>query len=497
MDTFKLREQLVDDYGQLIRSYITIADPTIAQRVEAHLANELLPKPLVQLNPRYRKGARVHSLVQHGLLHRDCAKVFATPAGDPFELYQHQVEAIEKARAGRSYVVTTGTGSGKSLTYIIPIVDHILREGTGKGVRAVIVYPMNALANSQRNELKKFLPDEAGGPVRFERYTGQESDEERQRIIDNPPDILLTNYVMLELLLTRPHERPLIAQASHLDFLVLDELHTYRGRQGADVALLTRRVKDATGRTAIRCIGTSATMADAPTWAAQQRTIAEVASAVFGQPIAPSDVIGETLERTTAPIDAGVPAIKTALSARITRPAPDQPDAFLEDPLARWLEGALGVEQSAEGRLERRIPRCIEGPDGAAAELAEVTGEPADACEAAIRATLLQGHRLTDHRGRSLLAFRLHQFLAKGETVYASPEPPGVRHISLRGQQFVPGEDRKRVLLPLAFCRECGHAYYTVRRERDARHRERVVPRGSAFHEDDEPAGEPGFLTFE
>ena len=96
---------------------------------------------------------------------------------------------------------------------------------------------MNALANSQQEELSKFInaayPEERG-PVRFNRYTGQESDEEREAIIANPPDILLTNYVMLELILTRSIEtKGIVPKARGLQFLVLDELHTYRGRQGA------------------------------------------------------------------------------------------------------------------------------------------------------------------------------------------------------------------------------------------------------------------------
>ena len=107
---------------------------------------------------------------------------------------------------------------------------------------------MNALANSQEQELEKFLkfgyPD-GRGPVTFRRYTGQEDDVERRNIWADPPDILLTNYVMLELILTRTEERPLVKAAHGLRFLVLDELHTYRGRQGADVALLVRRTRDA------------------------------------------------------------------------------------------------------------------------------------------------------------------------------------------------------------------------------------------------------------
>ena len=106
---------------------------------------------------------------------------------------------------------------------------------------------MNALANSQVGELEKFLchgyPD-GQGPVTFARYTGQETRPSANAIIAKPPDILLTNYVMLELMLTRPNERQLIQAAQGLRFLVLDELHTYRGRQGADVAMLVRRVRD-------------------------------------------------------------------------------------------------------------------------------------------------------------------------------------------------------------------------------------------------------------
>jgi ATP-dependent helicase YprA (DUF1998 family) len=139
-------------------------------------------------------------------------------------------------------VLTTGTGSGKSPSYIVPIVDRILRRGSGDGIKAIVIYPMNALANSQAGEARKFLsygyPD-GQGPVTFPRYTGQKDDAERRDIVANPPDILLTNFMMAELILTRVHEQGLVRAAQGLQFLVLDELHTYRGRQGADVALLT------------------------------------------------------------------------------------------------------------------------------------------------------------------------------------------------------------------------------------------------------------------
>ena len=154
-------------------------------------------------------------------------------------------------------MLTTGTGSGKSLAYILPdrrpgAPDRDARAREQR-VRAIIVYPMNALANSQLRELEKFLvtataeaANRSPSPA-----TPARRDERRRRIRDNPPDILLTNYVMLELMLTRPDDRRSPdRQARGTRFLVFDELHTYRGRQGADVALLVRRVREPARRPA-------------------------------------------------------------------------------------------------------------------------------------------------------------------------------------------------------------------------------------------------------
>ena len=151
--------------------------------------------------------------------------------------------------------------------WVIPIIDRILRQkaaGEGKRTRAIVIYPMNALANSQQEELNKYLGNVKGpAPITFARYTGQEDADERRRISEEAPDILLTNFVMLELLMTRQDklDRDVIGNCEGLDFLVLDELHTYRGRQGADVALLVRRVRERLSAQNLLCVGTSATMA--------------------------------------------------------------------------------------------------------------------------------------------------------------------------------------------------------------------------------------------
>jgi ATP-dependent helicase YprA (DUF1998 family) len=259
----------------------------------------LWPDPLIQLNPNFEPGAWIDDLADQEILHPLTTKIFRLdkkdiPYDKPMRLHKHQSDAVTAARTGDNYVLTTGTGSGKSLAYIVPIVDHVLRRGSGRGIQAVIIYPMNALANSQINELDKFLKDgfEGSPPVTYRRYTGQENQEEREEIINHPPDIILTNYVMLELILTRPRERKLVEAMKGLQFLVLDELHTYRGRQGADVAMLVRRVRDLCQNPQLQCVGTSATLAEGGMFSDQQVKIAEVATQLFGAPVKPDRIIG-------------------------------------------------------------------------------------------------------------------------------------------------------------------------------------------------------------
>ena len=500
MEVFDLRNNVVNDYADYVRSFIEIRDPAIKDKVEAELRDGFLwPDPLVQLNPSFEPGALTEQLVAQKRLHPLCQDIFCdkpdlnTNRG-PLRFHHHQVEGFDAAHAGDNYVLTTGTGSGKSLAYIVPIVDHVLRRGSGKGIQAVIVYPMNALANSQRGELEKYLCHGfAEPPVTFARYTGQESEQDRDDIVERPPDILLTNYVMLELILTRTREQKLVRSMSDLRFLVFDELHTYRGRQGADVAMLIRRVRDASATKNLLHIGTSATMAGGGTWAEQQAEVANVASRLFGAEVKPSRIIGETLRRSTRIVsDADTDALAKAVRAGNL---PTELTALRAHPLASWVESQLGLrEEPGSGRLVRCPPRALRGDDSLAADLADLTGEPLAAAELAIRRTLMTGYQVRDEQGRPVFAFRLHQFVSKGESVYASPEAEGERFITLNAQQFVPGSDRAKVLLPLAFCRECGQEYYVVRRVQGGRGPVVYLPRQlrDRFHDDD--AGDAGFL---
>lgn len=499
MDVFSLREQLTRDYSNYASSFIQIRDQRLFDVVHDSLnAGVFWPDPLIQLNPNFESGGTVHELVAQGTLHPECNRIFLKNkqhGGQTLRFHRHQRQAIETARAGHNYILTTGTGSGKSLAYIVPIVDHVLRRGSGRGIQAIIVYPMNALANSQAGELDKFLNEgyaDGQAPVTFARYTGQENEEDRQRIMTHPPDILLTNYVMLELIMTRPRERSLIERAKGLRFLVLDELHTYRGRQGADVALLVRRVRDRleSPEQKLLFVGTSATLAGEGTYDEQRSQVADVGTQIFGSTVLSEHVIGETLRRATK-IALNTAALRAAVAQGENLIAPTGYAEFVAHPLSSWIENSFGLQEK-DGRLVRQEPRSIQS---AAAELSQHTGVDEATCESVTKNWLLAGYRCEPNpdTGFAPFAFRLHQFISPGDTVYSSIEPEDTRYITLQGQRFVPG-DREKVLFPLCFCRECGQEYYTVRITTNTDgERRRVMPRDFRDRLPDEES-EAGYL---
>ena len=512
MDVFDLRGNLVSDYRDYVRSFIKIRDPGIGGFVDGILDGEgFWPEPLLQLNPTFKPGGTIDDLVDEGALHPECARIFRIDKsetdhrGRQLLLHQHQRDAIRKAKEGRSYVLTTGTGSGKSLAYIVPIVDHVLRNGSGRGIQAIVVYPMNALANSQDEELGKFINrgyPEGEARVRFKRFTGQENRDARDAIRADPPDILLTNYMMLELLLTRSEDRELVRAARGLKFLVFDELHTYRGRQGADVAMLIRRCRHAFGND-ILCVGTSATMASGGSSDEQKLEVAKVSKSLFGVAFSPDQVVSETLERATPEIDLAGPPPPVRDAIRDAVASDDAPptgyEAFRSHPLASWIESTFGVRQEAgTSRLLRQVPRRLEGEplDGrpsAAEALSKLVGLDSERCARVLRNWLLQGSNLrrTEASRFPIFAFRLHQFLTRGDTVWASLEPAPHRHLEIAKKAAKPGEPEKP-LFPLVFCRRCGTEYYRVRILKDEQG-DVLLPREDR-RELDSDDGEDGYL---
>lgn len=260
------------DYRRYLKTLLSPGDPAIrAAFHDAIDATDSLSKgPYLQLTPPYAPGASAGELIDEGLLSESFARLNENiPMDRP--LYAHQEQALRKVSNGRNLVVSTGTGSGKTESFLIPIIDSLLREkeqgALGPGVRALLLYPMNALANDQVERLRGILADIP--EITFGRYTGETESEygkavevfkelnpgqplipnellSREQMQETPPNILLTNYAMLEYLLLRPAESSLFdgPQATDWRFIVLDEAHVYAGAQGAEIGMLLRRLKD-------------------------------------------------------------------------------------------------------------------------------------------------------------------------------------------------------------------------------------------------------------
>ena len=468
-DIFEFRNGLVENYKKFSTSFASPRSTDIASKVQAaYDEGRFWPDPLIQINPNYRKGAFIDELARQGNVEPETAQIFQTgkqedpPCPKPIQLYCHQTAALTMVAGDKSFVVTTGTGSGKSLTFFIPIVNRIIREkktDSSPRIRAIIVYPMNALANSQFEEIGKFL--DGSNLVTVKRYTGQESATERTAIKKNPPDILLTNYVMLDLILTRHQEdHEVVEAAQNLEFLVLDELHTYRGRQGADVAMLVRRIRAQLNADNLLCIGTSATMSSVGSTADRQSAVAQVASKIFDADIPAQQVILEELEYATAKISESV--VKAALPARVQSLSQwADLESFRNDPLAVWVEHNLGISRNTEdGKLERAKPVTLHE---AAKKLAEDASCPFEVAESALRTFLVAIYATKWEDNKPPFAFKLHQFISGPGQILTTLESPGKRTVELDAQRFAPdAQSQEKRLFPTYFCRFCGEEYIPV-----------------------------------
>lgn len=226
--------------------------------------------------------------------------------------YRHQEHAWQRLSTrhdAANTLVATGTGSGKTECFLYPVLDHCARtRAAGKaGIKALIIYPMNALASDQARRMAHLIAHEpffaalqvglyVGGrsePGKGLAMTPEQVITDRDTLRRQPPDILLTNYKMLDYLMLRPQDRELWASntPTTLRYVVVDELHTFDGAQGTDLALLLRRL-----RARLRvpdhqliCVGTSATLGSS----ADSEPLRDYARQVFGEPFPAGCVITE------------------------------------------------------------------------------------------------------------------------------------------------------------------------------------------------------------
>jgi superfamily II DNA/RNA helicase len=275
-----------------------------AMRNAFQAESALISGPFLELSLPYRRGYSIRELVDQETLSSQMLTLPNPPIPVDAPLYLHQQQAIERVAHGRSVIVSSGTGSGKTEAFMIPILNDLLQH-PAQGVRAILIYPLNALVNDQLERLGKLLQ---GTNITYGRYTSElvqttqewrkqtgQSEIPKQQVISREqireneklPNILITNYAMLEYLLLRPGDQNLFSHAEDWKYIVLDEAHSYSGAKGIEVAYLVRRLKHHLGkqRGNMICIGTSATLTNDPTEAVK---FAEI---LFGEEFTPDDII--------------------------------------------------------------------------------------------------------------------------------------------------------------------------------------------------------------
>lgn len=314
-------QKITDAYSRYLKTIYPFQNESLRDIFWSKLAEpeRLVKGPLLEASPPFETGCSIADLVQAGVLHPRFQQL-CRPESLPYErpLYVHQEKAIRNVvENGHNLIVATGTGSGKTESFLIPILDHLLRQEEAgmlshPGVRALLLYPMNALANDQLKRLRELLLNYPA--ITYGRYIGETAEQRkdalqahreewhadpysnelisREEMRAAPPHILLTNYAMLEYLLLRPQDTELFdgAIGSHWRFIAVDEAHVYNGASGIEVAMLLRRLKDRIVQSQQRClicIATSATLGEGRKDFPQA---AEFAQNLFAEPFAAEDV---------------------------------------------------------------------------------------------------------------------------------------------------------------------------------------------------------------
>jgi len=351
-----------------------------AEALRNSIATQATASLLLEPKRTFKQGALVADLVEEGTL----APAFTglVNGGEAYpSLYDHQERSIRAAVDGmRNIVIATGTGSGKTEAFLFPIVNGLVRQYEAglltTNVKAILLYPMNALANDQMKRIRdifKQLPSE----ITFGRYIGATENKQvdaerdwqtrngrdakrpinelisREVMDETPPHLLLTNYAMLERLLLLPKANSLFSD--DLQWIVLDEVHSYDGARGTEMAYLLRRLRQRTvgARGRLQCFAASATLGNGVSSAPE---VADYAAALFDEPFDTSGVITPT--HVPVEIKAGTPPLEAAALSRLGQNLPINLDE------ASWagLKEKLREDPAA---LPVRYHQIVKSPAGA------------------------------------------------------------------------------------------------------------------------------------
>lgn len=478
INPIEVSNNLSKRYATYLQSLVQPSNENLAAAVEkavrdsVETGNGIVKGPYVEATPPFELGKTIGNLVDEGVLSNEFLALNSPKLPINRPLYKHQEDAIRKATAGRNLIVATGTGSGKTESFLIPVIDYVMKQKQkgelSPGVRALILYPMNALANDQVARIRDILakyPD-----ITFGRYTGEtkhttDSAVEdyklahgneplpneliaREQMQDTPPHILLTNFAMLEYLLLRPADSEFFdgAHSGHWKFIISDEAHVYDGAYGTEVGMLLRKLRERVDPSGtIQTIGTTATIGD------NDQEIQNFATNFFSNKFnivdaeqSSKDLVRPTRKRiegaTWGPInpsdwidfDKGEDFLEAS-------PDPSSHNSFLTEESVVSLRNAL-----FDGPLTVK-------------ELAEkVFGDNTDSSLQAVIKIVEFGAQIKDPQGNSALSARFHLFARATEGVFTclsdNPHAYLARHAEC--------EHCDSPVLELAGCRRCGAEHY-------------------------------------
>ncbi len=413
LDAYDANERARKEMASFVRSSFRFRDAELDRSVHAAIADfGLVAPPVIEATFPFElptAGPKTTGeLAERGVLHSDLPRLLEAARGEARwpsnrPLYKHQVEAFEQYRLGKSLVVASGTGSGKTECFLFPALDKLLRDPDLKrpGVRVLILYPLNALVNNQMDRLRAILGDHPS--IRFSLYTSRLPEKKRdverkleraglpvpraelvsrEQLRDAPPHILVTNYSMLEYALVRPADAGIFSDRfARPELVVLDEAHVYAGAMAAELTLLMRRAWLRWGISdpaMVQGIATSATMtqgivdgsASLRTFAARllSKTDAEV------EPIEGSRVI----PATTTPVVNMAPPTPQAIAA-IDTDFPTLTDEETDGDVKVRLDNSVESRAKAQKILDILRPGfCPSEPTLPAARLLYEALEPLD-----------------------------------------------------------------------------------------------------------------------
>ncbi|WP_344856075.1 DEAD/DEAH box helicase [Planomonospora alba] len=497
MDLLATSSLIASTYRRYLQSILPVRDPEIAEALAAEISGSpmLTKGPLLEATPPYQTGATLRQLIGEGVLTPGFADLGGPELPLDRPLYLHQEQALRKATAGRNLVVATGTGSGKTESFLLPILNSLAAEHArgelGPGVRALLLYPMNALANDQLKRLRRLLA--AAPQITFGRYTGdtRERSGDAQALYDRlhrgqprlpnellsreemrarPPHLLLTNYAMLEYLLLRPADLDLFQgpYGGHWQFIALDEAHVYDGAKAEELGMLLRRLHDRVGDgERLQCIATSATVGDEPS------AVMEFATKLFNVPFEwdGTDAGRQDLVRATR-----VPTP----SGPFWGPLPGEAYRELvgsDDPSGALLRHAAacgtafddpGLALAHERNMAELRGALADGPRGFT-ELARLLF-PDDGART-LAALVAVGGRVRDRSGSPVLSARYHLFARATEGAFTCLTQAGP-HVSLSRHEVC--ASCQGAMFELGTCKRCGsiHLIGAVR----------SGPEGDGFH---------------